>query len=779
MKKSKIKFIEPNYNESKKQLQKPQFPKSDKVNFRDEMGAFARMKLEEVASSMGGVSLENLKSFGISARDLKMHRTELLNATRAIITEGKTNDELLGAAIAYSSALKFSGLSEIIEGIAMDTDEDYYLRGLAIESLGRLNNEISLRCLRDCVHDPHPLLRRKSIEALGIIGNEKDAKLLDNIRRSEINLDVKHRINSSIKKLNPSSKIKMIERKKSKKTLIEQESIERQIGKVNINQPQTMRMYKNSASFGGRDLVGERLSNKRKLKTNDRITYEQLHKKGDKTLLRIISNTPQNVSSNGTYAKVHTINEFQKIAELPTNKLRVGKNLSLHHKNRKAVPKWITDSTASPIILSVSTTGKTIWKDGDFGLNIRFWCPAKQSIPFLKVLIKMPNADWKELVFAVSEAEQRQGLKRIKGFLSRETGEAEIKVSIYSNAGGKHDYFKNLLILPPNPISVSVVPQTRGASGDGPAHYNASENRFYCYARCRFFNGYPHTVTVNRNVTCRVTDGGNHVDTFSFNIGSFTVAPNSSRTINIYTTHGSSSDIYDVFRAYGDVTMEFTFDTSEENVSSRNVWAAMAQIKLALNFVGDIPWSDQLAIQSITENEASSILEQQGLYISETRIFGLPSNDSDWSRYRDIRLEEAKGGGCSFDSDEADDLRDDWSSPTDWLDVWVVESFSGPPCTASIAGFSPVDGPTSKGGDKSGLLVRRNGRDLESDRGRMLTGVIIAHEVGHFLGLDHTRDTRNFMLATVSSNATNISHAQFRTMARHGFVERFVPQEMA
>lgn len=777
MKKPRNEFIEPNYNEKKKPLQKPAYPKQDKIDFKKEAGAYVRMKLESIVESGRGIQIDNLKDFDIDAKDIVKYRPEIINTIHSIISEGKINERLFNTAITFSSALKFSEFSEIIEGIASDTKEESYTRGLAIESLGRLNNKVSLRCIRNRINDPNPILRKKAVEALGVIGKKSDVKLLISLQKEEKNYEINSQIIHSIKKLDATVDLKLPRRRNEKIKLIEEESNLRQIGKSNIAKPQTTRQSKNESSYGGRDFIGEKLATTSIVKDNSQIAYEYVRERNNKTFIRIISNNINSIESDKV-VQLHSINEFEKVAEIPNDLLKLGKSIPLQFKDAQNSPKWLLNPSPSPVIFSIDTIGNRIWKDEKFDLVIKFWGAEKQRIPFLKILIKMPNSNWQELFFEVNEKEQQLGEKRINGFLSKETGEVQIIASVYSNSGGKSDFYKTLLILPPNPLTVNIVPQTRGTNGQGPAHYNSSENRFYCYAKCTFVNGYPHSVTVNRKVTCKVTDGGKHVATFDFDIGSFNIPANSQKTINIYTSHGRGGGVYEVFKNYGDVTMDFTFNTSERKVSDWNAWAAMAQVKLALIFVGNMSTADRISIQSIAENEASSILEQHGLYISETKRFHIPSDHSDWDKYRDLKMNENKDGDCAG-SKEADDLRNGWSAPAIWLDVFIVESFSGPACAANILGFSPINGPTSKSGKKSGFVIRRNGRDIDSDNGRSLMGGTIAHELGHFLGLEHNNNDNNFMFFRSGLFRTEVTYSQFLKMAKHGFVKKFIPSVLA
>jgi hypothetical protein len=118
------------------------------------------------------------------------------------------------------------------------------------------------------------------------------------------------------------------------------------------------------------------------------------------------------------------------------------------------------------------------------------------------------------------------------------------------------------------------------------------------------------------------------------------------------------------------------------------------------------------------------------------------------------------GGYPTIDSDsEAEDLTEDWTVPNSACDVFGVPTYVGP-----VAGLSPVDGPCDK--DAKGM----NGSVVE----RMFPlNVIIAHEVGHYLGLDHNSATNNFMNPTVSGSTTIITGAQGSKMKKHCFIRQF------
>ena len=91
------------------------------------------------------------------------------------------------------------------------------------------------------------------------------------------------------------------------------------------------------------------------------------------------------------------------------------------------------------------------------------------------------------------------------------------------------------------------------------------------------------------------------------------------------------------------------------------------------------------------------------------------------------------------DTDVAIDLFDSWSVPNDGIDVFLNYSIVGP-----SAGKSPQPGSCDKDDKDSGALIPV--LDLDN-----LLGLGLAHEVGHFLGLEHEGTVGNLMFPGTTS----------------------------
>jgi HEAT repeats len=793
------------YNEPKPKPPPHHHPKGNELELRQFPGAGARITVERLAESLVGIDDGFLRLLGISNRDIVEHRDAIRDALLSILREGPNANppKVRGIAVAYLGELRMEETVDVLSGLGSSPAESPHVRGLAAEALCRIGNRRAVASLCNMLADPDPVVRKRSVKALGIAGGPNEGRLVAALASGDADAEVRYQAGLAARKLLPRNQHARLptpqKRARARKTrsVIAEENIVRSIGRHTGAPPQTLHTHGNGDGTakgfkGGIDHIA--MLHQPPAACGVVFQSQGYAFDSDHAHLRIFGPNPGTVRSGPTQdlAKVEGApgairSQYQIFVGTDGTKtlrlrsahdLRPGWSLPFVYENDECgarTPTFVPGINPAPVITEVSTDVPVIWLRQNFDFSVRFVTPGLQRPVWLKVATKFPKDDWQTRWFIVSKAEQAAGVCTAKGFRCAETGTIEVDIRMYGECGGACSVQARYECLPANPHSVSVVPSTTGTNGEGPAHYNSGEDRFYCYARCTVSNGNANSITVGPTVTCRATDGGTETDEFDFSIGTWTVPAQSSIVLNLWTSFPDGTDTYDVFEDFGDVTLRFTFQSSNGSIADSSVWAAMAKVNLALNFVGSMTSTDRANFQSICETEASAIYEQQSLYIDETQRFLLPSSDSDWNRFRDIEMNDNKASDCTAGSDEADDLRDDWSSSTDWLDVWIVESFSGPACAASVGGFSPVDGPTGKGGSKSGVVVQLAGVNMTTTSGRNLMGIIVAHEVGHFLGLDHDASSANFMAASTGGTNTAITHAQYLEMAEHGFVERFVP----
>jgi len=116
------------------------------------------------------------------------------------------------------------------------------------------------------------------------------------------------------------------------------------------------------------------------------------------------------------------------------------------------------------------------------------------------------------------------------------------------------------------------------------------------------------------------------------------------------------------------------------------------------------------------------------------------------------------------DRAEAKSLTDDWNGPPSGIDVFLVQTLG------DADGWSDLPGPCNK--DETDDLT---GAVLELAFDRHITGILLAHEVGHYLGLAHTTSITNVMgadddgngVGDVDDTSLNLSATEAATMTAH------------
>ena len=146
-------------------------------------------------------------------------------------------------------------------------------------------------------------------------------------------------------------------------------------------------------------------------------------------------------------------------------------------------------------------------------------------------------------------------------------------------------------------------------------------------------------------------------------------------------------------------------------------------------------------------------------------------------RFRRIAEESHRLTREDFESitsdSEARDLWEQWSGPNtnNNIDAFVVNQLLIDGKYDGLDGDIP--GPTSHDGRSSGTVQNKSGFVDGSGVRRLhieYLGMLIGHELGHYLGLQHTNDAGNLMLPSSGTTDTNLTYDQYRTIIRHGWV---------
>ena len=150
--------------------------------------------------------------------------------------------------------------------------------------------------------------------------------------------------------------------------------------------------------------------------------------------------------------------------------------------------------------------------------------------------------------------------------------------------------------------------------------------------------------------------------------------------------------------------------------------------------------------------------------------------------------------GSMLTDDDSKSITNDWSVDNDALDVFFIlkwDLFQG-----GALGRSVIDGHCDKANSSLGFESTGSVISIES-KSPKVTGIVLAHEVGHYLGLDHIGDldsdeldmdgdgettdediallpaslTENLMFPRVSKEGTKLNSSQAEEMKEHCFIK--------
>lgn len=333
-------------------------------------------------------------------------------------------------------------------------------------------------------------------------------------------------------------------------------------------------------------------------------------------------------------------------------------------------------------------------------------------------------------------------------------GLMEVQITLYDGAGRADRLTRLFPVFPSNPVGVLFVPAGRTLRlSDGAATFSEPADSFSDNTNFLFINGDNQVATLHGTVEDATVDqNGNLLDAGSFDFGGpIVLAPMSVSFgwwYNIEYFHGNA--VYNRLRAGEQVATTYTFrfeNDASRTITSRLTWAALRGPRINIIRVGAENFSDAEK-QRINDGIAFA----RGIYEQLDFTIGDPVDR--WI----ITVAQAGDRLVIDDGGEAKDLTEEWTVQNDKLDVFVSLDIH------DASGWSPVGGPCDKDASGwSGSVV-----DIEGDAAYF--GNSLAHEMGHYLGLDHVSDPDNFIGNGDSDSNTGIRADQVDKMAQHCFV---------
>jgi len=345
------------------------------------------------------------------------------------------------------------------------------------------------------------------------------------------------------------------------------------------------------------------------------------------------------------------------------------------------------------------------------------------------------------------------------------TGPATFVVGLIVESGAQADFRVSVAVLPSNPFDLRLSPRDNFVTGTFSARAVRSGDAYQTDVTMTLSNGDAGPVAMRTDFRWEFWDGG---------VGGGTLVEQGTGAFPGPITVGAHStwDGWVVFSSPGGSGVFSKLDAKEDlalriSMTRQDGRSVAGQITVRTMFTFGLNIT-RVGAESFTTEEYADLYSA----VDVTRTLYERRDVTLAVDRRNITNAQAGGFTVITSENEARDLFEQWSGPDNgFIDVFVVPSISGTGFDG-LAGNTP--GPTSHGGRDSGVVVDRSGFTGAGGVRHLnvaYLGMLIGHEIGHYLGLVHVDEAGNLMLSSSSASDTNLNYnPQYRTIIRHGWV---------
>jgi hypothetical protein len=418
------------------------------------------------------------------------------------------------------------------------------------------------------------------------------------------------------------------------------------------------------------------------------------------------------------------------------------------------------------VITEVAPTAGRVMSDRPFALRLHF-----VSVPAAPPVLARVAVEWAGRAFVVEQrvtpASVRRGYVDVV-FNRRRTlppGPTVFRTMLATRQGGQAEFRVTCMVLPSNPFSLSLSPSGSFVTGSFSARGVRNGSAFDTGIAVTLSNGNNSAASVSPAFTWKFWDGGVGGSLVEQGTGSF----GGSISVPAFGTWGGTigfhspqgSGIFNKYNGREDMTIEIIMTKLPSTAVSGTI-TARTMFRFGVNIT-------KVAFEDFVDQEIGDLIDATSVTrtIYERRDVTF-SNDR-----RGIHQSQA-GGFENISSDsEARDLWEQWSGPNtnNNIDAFVVDQLLIDGKYDGLDGDIP--GPTSHSGRSSGTVQNKSGFVDGSGNRRLhveYLGMLIGHELGHYLGLSHTNAAGNLMLPSSGTNDTALTYDQYRKIIRHGWM---------